>query len=325
MILGHYDRARKRVFNAGLPEAATVSLLGELNVKVRTSGNLLIVSDNFTGAGIHSGGGNDRGKISEFSAGSSKRLKEYLRTCESDYHTLLTLTYPAGEGYSGERAKRDLKVFVQRIRRNKGTVVNGLLPLSIFWFMEFQGRGSIHFHCFLNARIPKSEVSKMWYEVCGTDDARHLASGTKIEAFRAGRKGALSYAAKYAAKHEQKAPPKSFGWVGRFWGVFGCRSRVAAAMVFNSNLGGISGVSTRVKELSDFLVLCQEKGELRALVMEKQDSGCDVFVYQMSESIVTQVTMKVLFIAMHSYQDYNLWIPQIEPIEEIEEDDFDVN
>jgi hypothetical protein len=86
----------------------------------------------------------------------------------------------------------------------------------------------------------------MWMESTQSDDYRMAGAATRIEAFRGGKKGISRYAAKYAAKQEQKVVPDGFGNPGRFWGVYGNRETMAAAITIDE--------STKQKKYLDDLV-----------------------------------------------------------------------
>lgn len=149
----------------------------------------------------------EKGKIKIFSSTAVGRMRRYLRSCDSSYTVMLTLTYPAAYPENGCDVKRDLDAFVKRLRRYLHKAARP--DWSFFWFLEFQERGAPHFHAFTTHEIDKAWVARAWYEVVGSGDQRHLAAGTRIEGLRAGRAGAAAYAAKYAAKAEQKADRKS--------------------------------------------------------------------------------------------------------------------
>jgi len=188
-----------------------------------------------------------RGDVRSFSPDSGRRMRSYLRECRAKYITMVTLTYPQGHGYEGGSAKRDLKVFIQWLKR--ACPQNERKVFSVFWFMEFQDRGAIHFHLLTTAFIHKDRVAHRWYEIVGSEDDRHLRAGTRVEAIRLGKKGMCSYASKYAAKQSQKVPPDEFGWVGRFWGVAGYREREAAVLTLCDENIGYEPVQRHIEDL----------------------------------------------------------------------------
>lgn len=222
--------------------------IDKLFVTTKLSGHLLLVSSKFTG--FQSFNDNLRGKgiITDFSPSSARRMRTYLRESVSAYSVFITLTYPMSYGDDGIECKRHLSNFLRRMRRYSND-----RTFSAFWFLEFQKRGAIHFHIFCTHRYPKEWVARSWYEVCGTDDKRHLVAGTRIETIRGGKRAICAYAAKYAAKAQQKSPPKEFGWVGRFWGVAGVRETVSADIVFPACVGDIPGVVESINRLDSML------------------------------------------------------------------------
>jgi hypothetical protein len=146
---------------------------------------------------------------------------------------MATLTYPGEYPANGREVKRHLDCFVKRALRYWGPWGDdGPEPKSIFWFLEFQQRGAPHFHLFLNFSIPWQVVAQWWFEIVGSGDDRHLQAGTRIEALHHGRYGTIGYAAKYAAKAEQKEIPPNFLKCGRFWGIYGDRRCLAASIFF---------------------------------------------------------------------------------------------
>lgn len=244
--------------------------------RIRVSGNLVVgypVSPPVTAFASEY----CRTPIVEFSKSSAARFRRYLRECTATYRTIITLTYPHGHGFDGGRAKRDLRVFLQRCRRKLGDVPG----FSMCWFMEFQRRGSIHFHILCTDFIDRMFLSEVWYGICGTDDRRHLASGTNVQAIRSGRGGISSYAAKYAAKHVQKVVPPEFGWTGRFWGVCGERGVVSADIVVSVCSASDVSIMRRVEKLQNMLdddvfhgrakILPSKKERLVAYVIKDPD------------------------------------------------------
>jgi hypothetical protein len=167
----------------------------------------------------------ERKTIDAFSSGSAYRMGRFLRGCQAQYTGFVTLTYPS-DRISAKKAKRDIKVFIQRVQR----LYVDKSRISGFWFVEFQRNGNPHFHLFVDQWIDRKLLSKIWYEVTGSLSADHLKSGTKIETIRGGRHGMISYARKYAQKQCQKEIPEGSDWNGRFWGKFGNVSLVACTV-----------------------------------------------------------------------------------------------
>jgi hypothetical protein len=156
-------------------------------------------------------GGGQRGAILGLSRQSRGRLMHYARNLPQLTH-MLTLTYPGVFTDDGRRVKRDWATLRKWLRRAHAEI-GGL------WILEFQRRGAPHLHAFVNGPIPREELSRRWYEVVGSGDERHLRAGTRIELLRKST-AVASYAAKYAAKLEQKEVPREFRRPGRMWGHF---------------------------------------------------------------------------------------------------------
>jgi len=167
-------------------------------------------------------GGGKRSKIQGFSINSRRRLLETIATVKkgADLPLFVTLTYP-DQFPSVERAKRDLKVFIQRLNRKFPQV-------GAIWKLEPQERGAPHYHLLvwgskLHDLLPF--VVNNWYEIAGNGDKNHylfhagilMGSQQNMSKVRSWR-GVWAYAAKYLGKTFQVA---EWGktWTGRFWGV----------------------------------------------------------------------------------------------------------
>ena len=179
-------------------------------------------------AGAFAGSSGRRGAVQGFSPRSGARMRRYLRTCQANYITLITLTYPAAFPGDGRTIKRHLDTLIKRLFRRSDI---GEDP-SVFWFVEFQERGAPHFHLFATFRLPYEVLAMDWFVIVSSDDERHLSAGTRIESLKSGRSGTCAYATKYAAKLEQKSVPEKFINVGRFWGIYGNRRCLAATIYF---------------------------------------------------------------------------------------------
>lgn len=157
-----------------------------------------------------SSGGKRKG-IVELTRESLARMVFLLQNTDTRFLSMVTLTYPGNWESDGKRVKGQLNRFLSWARaRGFGLYV---------WFLEFQKRGAPHFHILFESDVTqhRREISKRWYDAVGSGDPKHLAAGTNAELLRS-EDGAARYAAKYAAKIEQKRVPLEYVNVGRFWG-----------------------------------------------------------------------------------------------------------
>ena len=130
-----------------------------------------------------------------------------------------TLTYPAEYSNDPAQWKRDLNTFIKRLER--------LYPeLCGIWRLEPQIREAPHFSGFLwgcnelSTMEGKKLFSKMWFEVVGSGDEKHLRAGTGIQKIDK-VEGLIYYLSKYISKSEKGGKPQEFDYpVGRYWGAF---------------------------------------------------------------------------------------------------------
>lgn len=158
----------------------------------------------------HRGGGR-RNSISGFTRASCRRLLFTARNFPG-LAVMVTLTYPSEFPADGRLVK-------DHWRRMRQWFVRNGCPVGL-WFLEFQQRGAPHFHVFMPTRVEAMKVARAWYRIVGSGDERHLWAGTRTEALRRPH-AAGTYAAKYAAKADQKEVPEDYENVGRFWGTWG--------------------------------------------------------------------------------------------------------
>ena len=169
--------------------------------------------------------GSVRGEISQFSRESRKRMLDTLCQLRSDaiLPQFITLTYPKEFPHDSAEWKRHLDNFWKRIIR--------LYPqASAVWKLEPQDRSAPHYHLlaygFPFTRVFKRLVSRIWYDVVGSGDIKHLRAGTEVEPIRSLR-GVKAYASKrYMGKELSSdvlrvCAETVSGWSnpGRFWGV----------------------------------------------------------------------------------------------------------
>ena len=242
--------------------------------RIKLNGSIIVLSRVPVGSPAHVANG--RGEITAFSESSQRRMRWYLETCLADYKVLITLTYPEGLVQDGRKAKEHLRKFMQECRRYAQRHGYGMFSWSMFWAMEFQRNGSFHFHLLSNAGYPKEWVAKTWYRICGSEDPRHLAAGTRIEGIHSGLRGMQAYLSKYFQKMRSKAIPEAVSHAGRFWGVCGLRDTVSAAIVIPARLerdalikGVLEGLVFKIEELERAGLIVQLSSEQPAVLIYK--------------------------------------------------------
>ncbi len=169
-------------------------------------------------------GGGLRGRVTEFSRGSRRRMQQLLASIDKtslQIPLFITLTYPDRFPEDPKTWKRNLRTFRERFNRRWGKV-------GSIWRVELKDRksgsraGKIapHFHVLAFLDVEPAEMaswlSTAWYESCGTLDPKHLQAGTRVERVDTWR-GVRSYLSKYMAKTETLQPGRP---IGRLWGVW---------------------------------------------------------------------------------------------------------
>lgn len=235
----------------------------------RASGELLIIKDVSRSVPLpFSESDCVRGAVVEYSTGCARRMRKYLRECNACYSHMLTLTYPEEFPCDGAISKNHLRLLLQRLSRFAKEHYPHVKH-SVFWFLEFQERGAPHYHLFTNYFVGKDWLANAWYEVVGTGDPDHLKAGTRAEALRKGHKVAAMYATKYAQKQEQKAVPKGYLNVGRFWGVRGDSSRTSAECYLSRHDRGDPGNILSINTINWLVLYHLRSGTARVIVAEQ--------------------------------------------------------
>ena len=152
--------------------------------------------------------GKCRGAVPTVMARMRDKMNKVNREC---IPVFITLGWPKANTPDAEEAKRCLKVFLQKLERKFPRAAG-------FWKLEFgDDSGLPHFHILLWGATPwKGWLSRVWFEICRTDNPNHLAAGTRIERIRSYR-GVLSYSGK---KYMGKTGTAPAGNWGRVWGTF---------------------------------------------------------------------------------------------------------
>jgi hypothetical protein len=215
---------------------------------------------------------------------------------------MVTLTYPCEFPCDGVTTKNHLRRFLQEVQREcKRHRKETAPPHSAFWFLEFQARGAPHYHIFLNHPVNKAWASKRWYEIVGSEDIRHLHAGTRCEVLVRGRAGTISYASKYAAKMEQKLTPQGFENVGRFWGVYGWRTTMAADTFVSRADLEYSNVFDAIVSLKKFYYSMIDNGDCEQIIRK---NGVRVFAIHCPVAM-RRVRMLVSAIGMQTLKRYD--------------------
>ena len=167
------------------------------HLRVYRTGTRVDVISHYTNFGKQKGGGK-RGDITGgFSAQSRKRLYELLNSIDEDALRrclFVTLTYRR-EHVEPKECKKNLKAFIQSMRRFDATT-------SGIWKLEFQDRGSPHYHVIVFRRyIPHGWVAATWNRIAEDGDPVHLKAGTEVRAVQK-RDSCYAYIGKYMAKLE---------------------------------------------------------------------------------------------------------------------------
>jgi hypothetical protein len=222
---------------------------------------------------------------------------------------MVTLTYPESYSFDGRIIKEQLRRFMQELKRqadsHRGRTDNVAVDdYSAFWFLEYQKRGAPHFHIFTTHRYDKNWIADTWFRIVGSEDLRHKKAGTRIEKLKSGRRGACSYALKYAAKLEQKDPPEWIKNCGRFWGVSGNRECVAADTLLGRNALDNKGIKAR---LTTIAIMLDNEVILGNAVKFGDHSKC---FYLKNDTLVSKMRaeLSLLQIQASGYLDsYHIW------------------
>lgn len=168
-------------------------------------------------------GGGLRGRVTEFSLASRRRLLKLFGRLRDDALPLfVTLTLPDNVPHDGATLKdRYLRRFLARLRRR-------FPGAALVWRMEVKARKSgahvgehvPHVHAVVWG-VPMAPglrewVSLAWYESVASGDPRHLRAGTQVQAARSSRQ-VKAYGSKlYAAKDDGDSELLDHG---RAWGI----------------------------------------------------------------------------------------------------------
>jgi len=154
-----------------------------------------------------------RGRVTQFSAGTKKRLG--WAYANGDWQSMLTLTYGQAWPEDGRESKEHLNAVLVDLRRR--------IKAAYLWILEWQGRGAPHYHVWFDRELTETEwisIVETWLRVTASYDDRqvrrrvalHPTSYTTWQVV-----AGCNYAVKYAEKQQQKGLPIGVESYGRWW------------------------------------------------------------------------------------------------------------
>lgn len=154
-----------------------------------------------------------RGEILSFSDASRRRLRFAALNASPSLVSQFLMSYHHADP-DGRTCKKHLHAFMIAVRRKFPGV-------GVLWLLEFQKRGTAHFHVFTT--LPhKRETGKIlgaiWNRIAEPGNVEHLKFHQHSRNFLAWEMETAGYLTKYLDKEAQKAVPAGFTGVGRFWG-----------------------------------------------------------------------------------------------------------
>jgi hypothetical protein len=157
-----------------------------------------------------------RGQIDSFSDKSRARLRFVAGNVNpsTPIQSQFAMTYHKATP-DGRTSKKHLNRLLNAIRREFGHV-------GYIWIMEFQGRGTVHYHLFLTLPHTTPGLHKFladtWHRIAEPDSPEHLRFHQHRRNFIAWSMDRPGYLTKYLEKENQKNVPENFKNCGRFWG-----------------------------------------------------------------------------------------------------------
>lgn len=174
-----------------------------------------------------------RGRIAMMSAKSKLRIAEIAATTATEFHSIMTLTYPVQFPLDGKEAKRHLNNFLTQFRKLHD-------DFRYIWFLEFQKRGAPHWHIIstikspMTSSIKRCELAEVWSRIVApdveySDMKTKSVRSLRLQTYKSHRhrltwepirepNGVVKYLVKYALKPWQKEVPEQYRNVGRYWG-----------------------------------------------------------------------------------------------------------
>ena len=155
-----------------------------------------------------------RTEITGFSESSRRRLSFLANNPSVPLISQFGLSYHKNTP-DGRTAKQHINSWLTRIRTR-------FPEIHYLWIAEFQSRGTIHFHVFLNLPhdLPglRNILATTWHKIAEPDSPEHLEVHKHKKNFIKWEMKSSGYLTKYLDKAAQKCIPEGFMGMGRFWG-----------------------------------------------------------------------------------------------------------
>jgi len=166
--------------------------------------------------------GGTKGVIQAFSDSSRLCLKRHIVNNPFPDNRCLqvALTYHEQWPEDGRTAKNHINRLLTEYRQY--SVKRYKEKRHYLWLMEFQSRGAVHFHLFVDEEpgdtVFQDWLASTWHRITGENSDAHLlfhGHGSNFVPWEL----SAPYLVKYISKSSQKHVPDSFRDCGRFWGV----------------------------------------------------------------------------------------------------------
>lgn len=154
-----------------------------------------------------------RREISSFSWASKRRLRFLAANAAPPLISHFGMTFHHRIP-SGREVKKNLHTFLISLKR-------AYPGIGYLWILEFQKRGTVHFHLWLTLPVGyglHQFMAGRWNDIAEPESKEHLKFHLHEKNFILWEMRSAGYLSKYLDKEHQKRVPEGFEKVGRFWG-----------------------------------------------------------------------------------------------------------
>ncbi|MCJ7789667.1 MAG: hypothetical protein MUP69_05710 [Candidatus Atribacteria bacterium] len=154
-----------------------------------------------------------RREISSFSWASKRRLRFIAANAQPGLISHFGMTYHHRIP-SGREVKKNLHTFLISLKR-------AYPGIGYLWILEFQKRGTVHFHLWLTLPVGyglHQFMAGRWNDIVEPESEEHLKFHIHEKNLIPWEMRSAGYLSKYLDKEHQKRVPEGFEKVGRFWG-----------------------------------------------------------------------------------------------------------